>query len=139
MKDKIKSVFMVIVLVLALFMALIPVLTSCRQSDIVSYNVSKEADNFDVTRKITVINARTDSIVFQLEGVFALSNNLDNELTVICKTDTGYKKHFIYLNSNTLYFVEDVGGADVSSLTYKVNFFPQQIGNMVDVDVEWVD
>jgi hypothetical protein len=118
---------------------IIPAFTGCRRSDIVSYNVSKEADNFDVTRKITVINARTDSVVFELEGVFSLSNTSARELTVICKTNTGYKKHFIYLNENTLYFVEDIGGADVSSLSYKVNFFPQQIGNVIDVDVDWVD
>jgi hypothetical protein len=116
------------------------IFTGCRQSDVVSYNMSKEADNFDVTRKITVINARTDSIVFQLEGIFSLKNNSNNELTIICKTgENEYKKHFIYLNENTLYFVEDIGGADVSSISYKVNFFPQKIGNVVDFETEWVD
>lgn len=113
--------------------------TGCRQSDVVSYNISKEADNFDVTRKITVINARTDSIVFELEGVFSLKNNSSRELTVICKTGNDeYKKHFIYLNENTLYFVEDVGGADVSSISYEVTFFPQKIGHVVEIEPEWV-
>ena len=57
---------------------------------------------------------------------------------MICKTGPGeYKKHFVYLNDYTLYFVEDIGGADVSSLSYEVNFYPQKIGNMVDVETKW--
>lgn len=115
-------------------------LVGCRQSDVVSRNVSKEADNFDVTRKITVINARTDSIVFELEGVFSLKNTTSRELTLICKTGPGeYKKHFIFLNENILYFVEDISGADVSSISYEVAFYPQKIGNAVDFETKWGD
>lgn len=128
--------------IIAVFVSVILVLTfsGCRESDVVSYNVSKEADSFDVTRRITVINARTDRVIFELEGVFALKNSMSNELTVICKTgDDEYKKHFVYLNEYTLYFVEDIGGADVSALSYEVTFYPQKIGNVVDVDVEWVN
>lgn len=128
----------IIALLLAAIMAVS--FTGCRESDIVSYNVSKEADSFDVVRKITVINARTDRVVFELEGVFALKNSMNNELTVICKTGADeYKKHFVYLNEYTLYFVEDIGGSDVSSLSYEVTFYPQKIGNVVDVEMGWVD
>lgn len=127
-----------IALLLAAIMAVS--FTGCRESDVVSYNVSKEADSFDVVRKITVINARTDRVVFELEGVFALKNSMNNELTVICKTgEDEYKKHFVYLNEYTLYFVEDIGGADVSSLSYEVIFYPQKIGNVVDVEMGWGD
>lgn len=128
--------------IIAVFVSVILALTfsGCRESDVVSYNVSKEADSFDVTRRITVINARTDRVIFELEGVFALKNSMSNELTVICKTgEDEYKKHFVYLNEYTLYFVEDVGGADVSALSYEVTFYPQKIGNVVDVDMEWVN
>lgn len=115
-------------------------LVGCRQSDVVSRNVSKEADNFDVTRKITVINARTDSIVFELEGVFSLKNTTSRELTLICKTGPDeYKKHFIFLNENILYFVEDISGADVSSISYEVAFYPQKIGNVIDFETKWED
>lgn len=34
-------------------------LTACRESERVAYNISKEADNFNVTRRLEVINART--------------------------------------------------------------------------------
>ena len=51
--------------------------TSCREADVVSSNVSKEADAFKVCRKITVINSRTDTIIYELQGIFSINNNLN--------------------------------------------------------------
>ena len=114
--------------------------TGCRESNVVSYNVSKEADSFNVARKITVVNARTDTIMFELEGVFSIENTSSRELSVVCKVGEGeYKKHYIFLNDYTMYFVEDIGGADVSSLSYEVIFYPQKIGNVIDVEMGWGD
>ena len=58
-------------------------LTGCmRESTKVAYNIGKEADNFNVQRRLTVINARTDTVLLQLEGTFSLRNNSENELDV---------------------------------------------------------
>lgn len=86
----------------------------------------KEADNFNVTRKLTVINARTDTILLEMEGTFSLSNNSDNELEVICEVGDGkYQKHFVYLNDDTMYVVEDISGANVDKYHYEINFLPE--------------
>lgn len=112
--------------------------TSCREADVVSSNVSKEADAFKVCRKITVINSRTDTIIYELQGIFSINNNLNNELEIICKTgENEYKKHFIYLTDTVLYIVEDLQGADVSSYQYKVTIYPQRLVNgIVDFEVD---
>lgn len=104
-------------------------LSGCwRQADRVAYNVSKEADNFNVTRRLAVINARSDEPIFELIGNFSLKNNTTNELEIICEVGQGvYKKHFVYLNQWTLYVVEDVSGAYVSKYHYEVNFLPEMI------------
>ena len=100
----------------------------CRESNRVSHNISKEADNFNVTRRLIVINARTDKPLFELVGNFALSNNDENELEVICQTGKNeFKKHYIYLNEYTIYTVEDIGGANVNKYKYEVNFLPETI------------
>lgn len=100
----------------------------CRESDKVSYNISQEADNFNVTRRLVVINARTDKPLFELVGNFALSNNDENELEVVCQTGKNeFKKHYIYLNEYTIYTVEDLGGASVNKYKYEVNFLPEAI------------
>ena len=102
------------------------VFTGCSESSKVSRNVSQEADNFNVTRKLTVINARTDTVLLELTGTFALQNNDDNELEVIIETAKGkYRKDLVYLNDYTMYVVEDVSGADVDKYHYEINFLPE--------------
>ena len=117
----------ILAITLVLIMAL-TVFTGCRQSDRVSYNVSKQADNFNVTRRLAVINARSDEPVFELVGNFSLSNNNTQDLAVTVETAPGkYKKHYVYLNEWTIYVVEDVSGCYVDPYHYEVNFLPEMI------------
>ena len=67
MKAKLK-----IIIVVALMSVL---LMGCTEADQVSRNVSKEANNFNVTRKLTVINARTDTVMLEMQGTFSVLNN----------------------------------------------------------------
>lgn len=111
-------------LILIIFVAL--TFLACRESERVSYNISKQADNFNVTRRLAVINARTDKPVFELIGNFSLANNTTNELEITVEAGRGiYKKHYVYLNEWTIYVVEDVSGAFVSPYHYEVNFLPE--------------
>lgn len=131
-----KAAEVILIVIAIILIALLCVnLTSCRQADRVSYNVSREADSFGVCRKITVINSRTDTIIYELEGIFSLNNSVNNELEIICRTgESEYKKHFIYLTDTVLYVVEDMQGADVSPYHYKITFYPKMIGG-VDIEI----
>lgn len=112
-------------------------LSGCRQSDRVAYNISREADSFGVTRKLTVLNIRSDKVLMELTGTFSIANNSANELEVICKTgEDEYKKHFVYLNQWTVYTVEDISGADVSAYNYEIVFYPRMLP-IIEGEVEW--
>jgi hypothetical protein len=84
------------VLIVAIAIAL--TLAGCgRESSRVSYNISKEADNFNVCREITVINIRDDKVLYTLQGFFSLQNNGSNELVVLSEvhsTDLIWRKLF---------------------------------------------
>lgn len=129
MKNSTKRIVAVVLATILLIVSVL-YLTGCAesQSERVSYNISKEADNFNVTRRLAVINARTDKPVFEMIGNFSLSNNTSNELEVTVETEKGvYKKHFIYLNDWTMYVVEDISGAYVNKYKYEINFLPEMI------------
>ena len=101
--------------------------TGCREADKVSYNVSQEADNFNVIRRLVVINARTDKPMFELVGAFSFELD-DNR--IIATVETGknqYKKHSVGLTDWTLWSVEDLEGANVDKYHYEVNFLPEMI------------
>lgn len=104
------------------------VLTGCTEAEKVSENVSQEADNFNVLRRLTVINSRTDKVEFELIGAFSLEKESDKKINVICEMEDGtYKKHIIGLNNETMYVIEDLGGAKVNKYKYEVNYIPESV------------
>ena len=115
----------IIAIVMAVMMAL-TMFVGCTEASRVNYNISQQADNFNVTRRLAVINARSDEPVFELIGNLSLSNTSTNELVVTVEVSKGhYKKHYVYLNDWTIYVVEDVTGAYVDPYHYEVNFLPE--------------
>lgn len=106
-------------------------LTACteRQAEVVSRNVSKQADNFNVTRRLTVVNTRTDKCILQMTGKMSIQD-VQNGLAVLIELDRDkgiYQKHYVYLNDNTMYTVEDLNGVSVSRYAYEMEFMPQSI------------
>ena len=103
-------------------------LGGCREAERVSYNVSKEADNFNVIRRLAVINSRTDKVEFELIGNFSLQTENSDQICIICETgENEYKKHIIGLNDETMYVIEDLYGASVNKYKYEVNYLPEMI------------
>lgn len=121
-------------LTIALTMALLLIFSvcSCTAADTVNHNLSQAADNFQVIRKITVYNARTDLIVLEMEGAMSLSNSATRELVVTCMTGPNqYKKNYIYLNEYVIYVVEDISGTVTDPYHYKVHFYTP----LPDIDI----
>ena len=104
--------------------------TGCgTEAERVSHNVSQEADNFNVLRRLAVINSRTDKVEFELIGAFSLEvDSAENQIEITAEMEDGtYKKHFVGLNDNTMYVIEDLGGAKVNKYKYEVNYIPEMI------------
>jgi len=116
------------------------VFTGCeeRQADMVSYNLSLEADNFNNVRQITVVNCLQGDILFQMTGKMSIEADMsDHQLEVIVETENGsYKKHFIGLSDNVTYVVEDITEGDVDKYNYTINFNPNM---WWPYDIETVD
>ena len=111
------------ILALILSVVLVLSLVGCSEADKVNANLSKDADYFNCERRITVYNARTDTIILTVEGYMSISNNSSSELVVTCKTGANeYKKYYVYLNDYTLYVVEDVTGTHTDPYHYKMYF-----------------
>lgn len=118
--------------IIAIILAIIMILSlvGCgTQADRVSQNLSNEADRFNITRRLAVINCRSDKPVFELIGNFSIeTDSYDNQLEVTVEYEKGlYKKHFIYLNDWITYTVEDVSGAYVDNYHYEFNYLPEMI------------
>ena len=112
--------------------------TGCFTSDadVASHNLSKAADQFEISRRIVFYNGITGDYMLTIEGKCSMGNfDSYNELTVTCKTGDGdYKKHFLGLSDNVTYFAEQLEGKNVSKYHYKIIFKPSTI--IPDIDLK---
>lgn len=119
--------------ILLLLSFLTILLASCTEADFVSSNISKEADNFNVVRRVAVINTRTDKVEFEVIGRISIDDNTSSKyststLTVVVETDKDkYKKHIVKLTNWNMYVVEDLEGATVDQYKYEINYMPESI------------
>lgn len=115
-------------------------LTGCEQtqSQRVSYNLSQEADNFNVIRQLTVINCIEGDVLFQMTGKMSITaDTSDNQLEVIVEDENGYyQKHFVGLSDNVTYVVEQLNVKNVSKYKYALNYNPKM---WIPVDIKTID
>jgi hypothetical protein len=113
-------------------------LVGCTQAERASYNLSKEADNFNDVRQITVINCLQGDVLFQMTGKMSITPDpTENQLEIIVEDENGeYKKHFIGLSDNVTYVVEDITSKDVSKYKYTLNFNPEM---WIPNDIKTID
>jgi hypothetical protein len=131
MKKTISIILIVITLCL--------VLVGCEtEADRVSYNLSQQADNFNVVRQLTVINCIEGDVLFQMTGKMSIkADTADNQLEVIVENENGtYKKHFIGLSDNVTYVVEDLDVNNVSKYKYTLNYNPRM---WIPINIDTID
>jgi hypothetical protein len=124
--------------VLALIALLAFLVAGCRSpADVASSNLSKAADQFEITRRVVFYNGITDSYMLTIEGRCSLGNfDSAGELTVTCRTGpVEYKKHFLGLSDNVTYFVEQLEAANVDTYHYRVIFRPTTILPDLELDL----
>lgn len=113
-------------------------LLGCSQADRVSYNLAKEADNFNDVRQLTVINCLQGDVLFQMTGKLSITaDTTDNQLEIVVEDENGeYKKHYVGLSDNVTYVVEDITADNVENYKYTLNFNPNM---WLPVEVETID
>jgi hypothetical protein len=124
-------------MVLLLCLVAVSIAACSSAADVASKNLSKAADQFEVTRRVVFYNGITDSYMLTIEGRCSLGNfDSAGELTVTCKVGPNeYKKHFLGLSDNVTYFVEQLDASDVSDYRYRVIFRPSVILPDFEVDL----
>jgi hypothetical protein len=104
------------------------VFSGCEDESIrVNENITQQAQNFNVYRRVTVINCIKGDTLFTMEGLMNIeADTKDKQLEIIVETGKGkYKKHFIGLSDNVTYTVEDISGSQVSKYHYEINYNPK--------------
>ena len=120
---KMKKIFAVIML-----LVLVVVLAACSQSSKVTYNLRREAEEFNVRRRITVLNTRTDTPMMQITGLLSIQTDSDGDLNITIEKGPGeYVLNEAHLSQDTTYIVEQIETKEVSKYQYEIIFYPQNL------------
>jgi len=116
-------------------------LSGCTKADTVSTNLSKDADQFKILRKIVFYNGITDEYMFAMEGYCSIHADVgeygDAQLEVTCEVGKDkYEKHFLGLSDNVSYMVLQLEPKDVSAYHYKIYLRPQTLIPDIEIDTE---
>ena len=105
---------------------------SDRDSTVVSHNLSKQADMFEINRRVVFYNGINGEYILTIMGKCSIKST-SRKLEVTCKVgENEYKKHYLGLSDNVTYFAEQINSKNVSRFHYEVVFKPQVI--IPDID-----
>lgn len=118
-----KKIFAIILLsVLAVL------LSACTQADIVQHNLRREAEDFNVRRRITVLNTRTDKAMMQITGLLSIDTDDDGDLNITIQKAPGeFVLNYAHLSNDTTYMVEQIETMEVNKYQYEIIFYPKQL------------
>ena len=111
-----------------LLLLIMTLLSACSQSDHVTYNLRREAEEFNVRRRITVLNTRTDTPMMQITGLLSIGVDDDGDLNITIEKAPGeYILNFAHLSQDTTYIVEQIETKEVSKYQYEIIFYPNNL------------
>lgn len=96
-------------------------------ADVASKNLSKDADNFKILRRVVFYNGITGDYILEVEGYCSVDPGNSNRMSITCKVGNKYVKNFLGKSDNVTWFAEQMEGASVSTSHYKVVFKPSTI------------
>lgn len=98
-------------------------------ADRVSDNLSKEAERFQIVRRIIAVNGITDKVELEVVGRCSLEygETMRDTLDLICKDPDGFKKHYVNKSDNLFIVATQVRGVDVSRFRTKIILKPENI------------
>lgn len=126
-------------LCLIMFVAIMFLTSSCmgfRKSDTVKYNIQKEADYFNVYRRMTFINLRTGDILYEAEGYFSLQDTSSDEIGLIFRiAKDEYKINYFSKHENVAYIIEQIENTHTNPYFYEIKIYATL--PKFETDSEW--
>lgn len=101
--------------------------------------MGKEADNFNIYRKVTVINNQSDVTMLEFEGWCSIKkDNDDNQLEITYRVgENQYYKDFVGLNDRTTYVITQLDGANVDKYHYEWLYHSN--GDLIPIEIKDAD
>lgn len=129
----------IIKIMLALMLAAMTVFSiGCNQADTMKNNIQKEANKFNVYRKITFVNLYTGQLLYSAEGYFSVQSTYENNYQgqqeiglVFNVAKNEYKMDYFSIAENVCYVIEQVENTTGNPYHWKIVWYialPENVG-----------
>ena len=129
----------IIKIMLALTIAVMLIFTfGCSQANTMRNNIQKEADKFNVYRKITFVNLYTGQLLYSAEGYFSVQTTYQNNYQgqqeiglVFNVAKNEYKMDYFSIAENVCYVIEQLENTTGNPYYYKIVWYiaiPENVG-----------
>lgn len=115
-------------ILLILFLPVI-FLVGC-QASVVEHNIQRNADKFNVYRKITFVNLYTNEPLYSAEGYFSLQTTYSNdyqgqqEIGLVFKIGADeYKMDYFSIDNNVAYVIEQTKNTTTNPYHWEINWY----------------
>lgn len=119
-----------IILVCVCVCAFAMLLGGCSQADTVTHNIQKDADKFNVYRKITFVNLYTNEPLYSAEGYFSVQTTYSNdyqgqqEIGLIFKVGANeFKMDYFSIDNNVAYVIEQTKNTTTNPYHWKIVWY----------------
>lgn len=117
-----------------ILLGLIISMLGCTDARIASRNLSKAAEQFELTRRIVFYNGITGNYILVIQGLCSVAVE-KGQLAVTCKVGKkSFKKHYLGLSDNVTYLSEQLTSSAASVSNYRIIFKPSVI--IPDIEVK---
>lgn len=110
----------------------------CSQADTMRNNIQKEANKFNVYRKITFVNLYTGQLLYSAEGYFSLQTTYQNNYQgqqeiglVFNVAKNEYKLDYFSIAENVCYVIEQLENTTGNPYYFKIVWYiaiPENVG-----------
>ena len=115
------------IIALLLITVIAATFAGCSQATNATYQLKDDADEFRIVRKITVINLRTDNILYEIEGRISYTVESDGDLSIVAKIgENQFKRDSIGVGQagdGVTYVIEQVEPMEEDPYHYQVRIY----------------
>lgn len=105
------------------------ILTGCtKEAEDVNKNLSTDADNFQIERKVMFVNGITDKVMLDIQGLCSVDLSDPARYSVTCKDAAGeYVRHFLGKSDNVTVVVQQTSAKKTSTSRYRFVLRPESL------------
>lgn len=106
------------------------IMFGCSQANTVTNNIQKEADKFNVYRKMTFVNLYSNTVLYEVEGYFSVQSTYENNYQgqqevgiVVQVSKDSFKMHYFSIANNVTYVIEQTENINTNPYHWNIVWY----------------